>query len=212
MSLLSGGSVAYVFLHLVPELTHYHDVVQKANLPNWIESFDYVAYIISLIGIAIFYGIDQLNEKSREKNEQTNNLTRPRKRVFLLHIGTFALYNGLIGYLLPHLSGESIAAYAIYFIVFSFHFLANNRILHLTHEDLYTKAGRWILAFSVFLGWLLSETTHTNELTVALLSSFLTGGLVLNILNDELPEQKKSSFLFFVLGILIVGTLLQIII
>lgn len=212
MSLVSGGSIAYVFLHLVPELTHYQEVAEKAYLGTWIEDIDYVTYMSALLGIAVFYGINQLSEKSERKNRKEENLTRPSKSVFILEIGAFAFYNGLIGYLLQELSGDNIGAYVVYFIVFSFHFIANNRILHLTHEDLYTRAGRWILALAVLTGWILHETTHASELTLAFLSSFLTGGVVLNILNDELPEEKKSSFPAFLIGMVFIAVLLQVII
>ncbi|MGK7379358.1 hypothetical protein ACSFXN_16115 [Planococcus sp. 1R117A] len=84
-------------------------------------------------------------------------------------------------------------------------------MLHLRHEDLYLKAGRWILAFSVFFGWFLNVTTNSTELTIGLLSSFLIGGVILNIIDDELPEQKKSSFVSFALGIVLVASLLQLI-
>ncbi|TWT14616.1 hypothetical protein [Planomicrobium sp. CPCC 101079] len=211
MSLVSGGSIAYVFLHLVPELAHYEEVVEKAHLPQVFEHLHYFAYMLSLLGIAIFYGIDKLNDQSQQKNEDEKNLTRPEKRIFILHIGAFALYNGLLGYLLPYLSGDNIAAYAVYFIVFSFHFIANNRVLHLTHEELYTTAGRWILALSVLAGWLINEMTNASEFTIAILSSFLTGGIILNIMNDELPEQKKSSFLAFTIGLIAIGGMLQLI-
>ncbi|RNF39016.1 hypothetical protein [Planococcus salinus] len=211
MSLLSGGSIAYVFLHLVPELTHYQEVVREADLPQWIENIDYAAYVVTLVGIVFFYGINQLSEKSQEKNRSRENLTRPSKIIFGMEISAFALYNMLIGYLLSDLSGDNLAAYLIYFIVFSFHFIANNRILHLTHEDLYTKAGRWILAFAVFLGWLIYETTETSELTVAWFSAFLTGGVILNIMNDELPAEKQSSFISFVGGLIFIALLLQLI-
>lgn len=211
MSLVSGGSIAYVFLHLVPELTHYQEVAEKELLATWLENIDYVTYISALLGIAVFYGINQLSEKSERENRRRENLTRPSKPIFVLEISAFAMYNVLIGYLLQELSGDNIGAYIVYFIVFSFHFIANNRILHLTHEDLYTRAGRWILAISVLIGWILYETTHASELTLAFLSSFLTGGVVLNILNDELPEEKKSSFPFFLIGMAFIAILLQII-
>lgn len=211
ISLVSGGSIAYVFLHLVPELTHYKEVAEEASLHSWLEQIDYVTYVAALLGIAVFYGINQLSEKSERENRRKESLTRPSKSVFAMEITAFALYNGLIGYLIHELTGDSIAAYIVYFIVFSFHFIANNRILHVTHEDLYTRAGRWILAASVLVGWILHETTHASELTLAFLSSFLTGGVILNILNDELPEERKSSFPMFLLGMLFIAILLQII-
>lgn len=211
MSLVSGGSIAYVFLHLVPELTHYQEVAEEASLPQWMEGLEFVTYLATLAGIAFFYFISQLDAKSQEKNEERKNITRPSIPVFALEITGFALYNMLIGYLLVNLSGEKLAEYIIYFIVFSFHFIANNRLLQLTHEDLYTKAGRWILAFSVFLGWLLYETMPTSELNIAFFSAFLTGGVVLNIMNDELPEEKQSSFPSFLAGMIFVTILLQLI-
>lgn len=211
MSLVSGGSIAYVFLHLVPELTHYQEVAEQAKLADWMENLEYVTYLATLIGIAFFYGINQLSEKSQEHNKRKKNMTRPSKSIFALEISAFAMYNMLIGYLLVELSGELIIDYVIYFIVFSFHFIANNRILHLTHEDLYTKAGRWILAVSVFIGWLIYQLAPTSDLVIAFFSAFLTGGVVLNIMNDELPDEKNSSFPSFLLGLIFIAVLLQLI-
>lgn len=211
MSFVSGGSIAYVFLHLVPELTHYQEVAEEAHLPAWLESLDYVTYLATLAGIAFFYGISQLNAKSQAKNERENDITRPSKPVFALEIISFSLYNILIGYLLVDLSGDNFADYLIYFIVFSFHFIANNRMLHLTHEELYTNIGRWILAAAVFIGWLIYNLTETSELNIAFFSAFLTGGIILNILNDELPVEKNSSFPSFVAGLVLIAVLLQLI-
>lgn len=211
MSLVSGGSIAYVFLHLVPELTHYQEVAEKAELPRWMESLDYVTYLVTLVGIAFFYGINQLSEKSEEENKRQKNVSRPHKSIFILEISAFAMYNMLIGYLLVELSGEYFIEYIIYFIVFSFHFVANNRILHLTHEDLYTKSGRWILAGSVLVGWLIYQLTSTSDLVIAFFSAFLTGGVVLNIMNDELPDEKNSSFPSFLFGLIFIAVLLQFI-
>lgn len=211
MSFVSGGSIAYVFLHLVPELTHYQEVADQATLPFWIESLDYSAYLMTLVGIAFFYGINQLNEKSKAKKEKNENISQSSSFVFALEILGFSLYNVLIGYLLVDLSGEKIPDYLIYFIVFSFHFIANNRVLHLTHEDLYTHIGRWVLAISVFLGWVLYYFTNTSDLNIAYFSSFLTGGIILNILNDELPAEKNSSYPSFIMGLVFITVLLQLI-
>ncbi|EGA90619.1 hypothetical protein GPDM_04639 [Planococcus donghaensis MPA1U2] len=211
MSFVSGGSIAYVFLHLVPELTHYQKVVEVAQLPKWIESLEYSTYLLTLAGIAFFYGINQLNVKSKAKNEREENLSQPSRSIFALEIFGFALYNALIGYLLVDISGEKIPDYIIYFVVFSFHFIANNRVLHLTHEDRYTNIGRWVLALSVFIGWLLYQFTSTSDLNIAYFSAFLTGGIILNILNDELPSEKNSSYPAFIAGIIFIAVLLQMI-
>lgn len=128
-----------------------------------------------------------------------------------MDILSFSLYNVLIGYLLIDLSGDKLIDYFIYFIVFSFHFIANNRVLHLTHEELYTRIGRWILALAVLAGWALYNFTETTELNIAFFSAFLTGGVILNILNDELPVEKNSSYPSFLLGLVVITVLLQVI-
>ena len=43
------------------------------------------------------------------------------------------------------------------------------------------------------------------------LSSFLAGGIVLNVLKEELPEDRDSSFLPFALGVAGYGALLVLI-
>ena len=73
---------------------------------------------------------------------------------------------------------------------------------------LYDHAGRWVLAAAVVLGWGLNVFLRLPEIVPALLQSFLAGGILLNVLNEELPRERESRFWAFALGALIYGAVL----
>ena len=64
----------------------------------------------------------------------------------------------------------------------------------------YDKIGRWLLAIAVIIGWLIGIVTEINQAFVAVLFAFLAGGIVLNVLKEELPEERESCFWSFAFG------------
>jgi zinc transporter ZupT len=60
--------------------------------------------------------------------------------------------------------------------------------------------ARWILAGAVLGGWALGVAVELPEEAIAVLFAFLAGGIVLNVLKEELPEERESRFLPFLLG------------
>jgi len=55
------------------------------------------------------------------------------------------------------------------------------------HKDAYTRLGRWLLAGAVVAGWLLSQLAELPESALVAVLAFLAGGVVLNVLKEELP-------------------------
>ena len=54
--------------------------------------------------------------------------------------------------------------------------------------------GRWVLAAAVAVGWVAGLATAIGEAVIGSLFAFLAGGIVLNVLKEELPEERKSRF------------------
>lgn len=50
------------------------------------------------------------------------------------------------------------------------------------------------------LGWGLGLAATLSALAVASLFAFLAGGIVLNVLKEELPEERESRFWAFAVG------------
>ena len=117
-------------------------------------------------------------------------------------MGTFALMNLLIGYMLvQHVeSGQSLSFLLLFTLAMFFKFVVNDHGLHRDHKVLYDHIGRWTLAAAVFAGWAVNYWTEIPWIAPALLQSFIAGGVLLNVLKEELPDERKSRYWAFGLG------------
>lgn len=199
LSIAGGIAVAYVFMHLLPELGEYQKGFEKILHSSTL--WENHIYIVAMLGLVLFYGLEQLAKKSKRENVK-NGAHKATISVFWLHIGSFALYNAIIGYLL--LQGEYRTEWGMifYFIAMGVHFITNDKGLRATHKDDYDRYGRWLLAVSITIGWIIGVFVEVNELMISALSAFLAGGIILNVMKEELPEERESSFLAFFFGMM----------
>ncbi|MGP1375861.1 MAG: hypothetical protein ACTS3T_23745 [Almyronema sp.] len=197
LSLASGVSVAYVFVHLLPDLNEHQAVLDEALPLAFLESH---VYIMALLGLAVFYGLERLVKRSRQRSPEKIDETASLQ-VYWIHITAFAIYNTLIGYLLLHREDNSFRGLLFFIIAMSLHFLVNDVGLQQDHKRTYRHSGRWILAAAVLVGWLIGNGTEISEAAIATLFSFLAGGIILNVLKEELPEERESQFWAFATGV-----------
>ena len=80
------------------------------------------------------------------------------------------------------------------------HFVTADFGMREDHARDYDRIARWVLAAAVVAGWGLGLLTDLPRLAIGLLFAFLAGGVVLNVLKEELPEERKSQFGPFILG------------
>ena len=59
-------------------------------------------------------------------------------------------------------------------------------------------------------GWLLGWLTEVPPLALAAVTAFLAGGVILNVMKEELPEERQSRFSAFLLGAAGYGLLLLV--
>ena len=197
LSAAGGVSAAYVFVHLLPELAHAQSTLEEA-VGDVIVFFDHHIYLVALAGLVTFYGLEHL-AKTRSTGGAPE--TGENDAVFWIHIGSFALYNALVGYLLLRLGGEDGgAAVVLYTVAMALHFVVNDVALASHHRAAYRRRGRWVLAAAVVVGWLIGVVAEVPEPAVAVLVAFLAGGIILNVLKEELPEERESRFWAFLAG------------
>ncbi|UNG16679.1 hypothetical protein MKP10_12595 [Stutzerimonas zhaodongensis] len=196
LSMAGGVSVAYVFVHLLPELARGQEVLGGSDW--WLLSYlEHHVWLLALLGLATFYGVERLIKVHRRRLPADQE---PHAGVFWLHIGAFAVYNGLIGYLLIHGENSSLTTLMLYCVAMSLHFLVNDFALQSDHKDLFRRRGRWLLAAMPLVGWTLGLATEISELAVSALTAFVGGSIILNVLKEELPEERDSRFSAFLLG------------
>ena len=114
----------------------------------------------------------------------------------------------LIGYLLVHRIEETFEALALFTLAMALHFVVNDFGLRDHHREAYTRVGRWILAAALFVGVGLAFAAPVPEAAIAVILAFIAGGVVLNVLKEELPEDRQSRFTAFAAGAAIYAALL----
>lgn len=199
LSIAGGISVAYVFLHLLPELGEHQEVIAGATDESLAFLENHV-YLIALLGLTVFYGLDRLALISRKRPDEQLRDDTAIPGIFWIHIASFGLYNVLIGYLLLHRETSGIQPLIFFAIAMALHFVVSDYGLREHHPRMYDRFGRWILCGAVVGGWLFGLGTEIGGALIAVLIAFLAGGVILNVLKEELPEERESRFSAFVLG------------
>jgi hypothetical protein len=197
LSFAGGISVTYVFLHLLPEVGRAQAEVEQRN-GGW-NGFEQEAYAAALLGLVVFYGLEQLASGSRSDQRKGGNADMTHDWVFVVHAGSFALYNALIGYLLVHGEHRRLAVFAL---AMALHLLVNDQALRLHHKHRYERWGRWLLSAAVIAGWFVALRTELPALVMHLMIAVLAGGVILNVMKEELPPERESRFLAFLAGVL----------
>ena len=91
------------------------------------------------------------------------------------------------------------------------HFVVNDFGLSQDYQSAYRHSGRWIVAMAIVVGSVIGWGSEISEVAISLLFSFLAGSIVLNVLKEELPQERKSKFSAFVLGAFVYTILLLLI-
>ncbi len=199
LSAAGGVSVAYVFVHLLPDLAEEQETVLDAVGENF-SFLEYHVYLVALVGLATFYGLERAAKVSRAEKRRAGGEDATGRGVFWLHVFFFAIYNALIGYLTLHREEPGLGSLALFAFAMGVHFVVNDFGLREDHKGAYARAGRWVLAAAVLAGWAVGLLSEVSEAAVAVLFAFLAGGVVMNVLKEELPEERESRFWAFALG------------
>lgn len=203
LSFAGGVAVGYVFVHLLPELNAGGEAIKNV-LGRFLPFTEHHEYFVALAGLVVFYGLDRIAKASKSKRQaqEASGEAKASPAAFWLHISSFAVYNVLIGYLLIHRETPGLQALAFFAVAMALHFLVSDfGFLEDYQKRLYQHYGRYLVALSVALGWLLGMTTELSEGIIAILTAFLAGGIIMNVFKEELPEERKSRFWPFFIGI-----------
>ena len=210
-----GISITYIFLQLLPEIAQLADEElhpDERYVLRFPGSLDAVSawgeqnpFLPLLLGFTLFYGLERGFERPVDHRGYGDG-ARPVH--FWVHIAGLSLYKILLGYLMGQIasvSGLLIFTFAImmHFLVIDFHLLE-------MHRSAYHRIGRWILSGAFLAGWILSTQVEIAPAVLAMLVSFVAGGAVLMIIQDEFSESKDNSFVAFLIAVLLYGSLLLV--
>ena len=196
-SFAGGLAVAYVFLHLLPEIAKGNealrdvldDVVERAPL------IDLGIFFVALVGFAVFYGLERLAGRSTSRQvDRTTHEATSAAGVYWLHLGSFMTYNALITYTMTLRLRTGIAFAVLFAVAMGLHFVLTDRGLEEHYPDRFNRVARIALASALLVGWAASAVfSPTSELAVSLLTALLCGSILHNVFKEDCPRGNDRA-------------------
>ena len=207
LSAAGGSAVAYVFVDLLPEMQRMQERFLAASTGRAFPFPAYRVYSSALVGFVLFYALEHVAAASRPGRGEGGSLEE-RPIVYWVQIAGFAVYCGLMGYLLR----EDAATRALSIVPYGFamfcHFWIVDHALRKEHGAAYDRSGRWIVAAGIVAGWIAAGLELASDLILPTVMGFIAGGVVLNSVKGELPEDGEARMVPFVAGAFGYGLLL----
>lgn len=203
LSFADGISISYVFLGLLPKI-----IAGTAAFPS---TLGYAADVLKqspflplLIGLITFYGMERLVEKPVTEGGSQAEHETTGLRVWI-HLASYAFYKAVIGYLIVQMNNP--VSLVIFVLSMAVHFLVVDYRMMAIHKGVYQRIGRWALTIAIVAGWIVGMTTFISPVLVTLLLSFLAGGIVLVVLEEEFSREHPSSFPAFATAVIVYAVL-----
>lgn len=208
-SFAGGLAVAYVFLHLLPDLAAGSEALGEVlgDVVRVTPLLDLAIFAVALLGFTTFYGLERAARRSSEGGRRGAG-----PNLFRLHLGSFVLYNALITYTMPLRLRTGIAFAVLFTVAMGLHFVLTDRGLEEHYPRRFERRGRFVLAAGLVAGWAaVAVAAPSSTILVALLTAFLGGSVLLNVFKEELPSDRRSSFSWFLVGLTFYGALLTLV-
>lgn len=208
-SFAGGLAVAYVFLHLLPELAAGNEAIGTAlrNVVDPTPLFDLAVFAVALAGFAAFYGLERLAAQAGARTG-----AEPNAGIYRLHLAAFLGYNFVITYTMALRVRTGVGFAILFTVAIGLHFILTDRGLAESYPRRFPATGRYALVGALLLGWVVSAVTApTSALLVSLLTALLSGSVLLNVFKEEIPDRRRSSFLWFCIGLVLYAGLLTLV-
>jgi len=194
LSLAAGIATAYVFVHLLPELSRAQEVFTKATAGKGLPFPESRVFTSALAGFVLMYGLEHLVSKTRERNQGAARGEGEGNLLPWVHMGGFSLYCALVSYVMSRESERGMLFLIFYLVAMSLHFLGTDHALRREYGKLYEATGKWILAAGVLAGWVVGSLSPLSVGVLATLMGLVGGGVVMNSMITELPKEKEGRF------------------
>lgn len=186
LSFASGISFAYVFVDLLPTLERGQPILKQA-FGDAIPYLDRHSYLIALFGVLFYYGVHSSSEVVSRSG-------------YWIGLSGYLLFNFFLGATLSDSQDPDIQPLALFTFAMGMHYFVRDHVASTCNPALYGSQTRYSLVAALCLGYLIGTIGRIPDAIVAIVVSFVAGGVLLNSLRYELPKREKLGYLYFVVG------------
>lgn len=187
-----GASVAYIFVITLPEVADAAAIIGEIRKEAFVS--EQLVFLVVLLGFVLFYGIEVVVTQRLGEDAEDS------KPVYWAHLLLFTGYSSLIGYLLFHQDIENLSNLFFYTLAMTLHFGITDYGFHRHYGHVFDTRGRRLLAIGTLVGAAVGFWTEIGAYPLAIVTSFVAGAVVFNVLKEELPDLDNSRFVAFLVG------------
>lgn len=197
-----GAGLAYVFIHLLPELASGGRTITEAvNTEAYVPTAmtESLLFLTTLIGVLVPYTLSVIAKQAPASRTWTG----------VARLLTFGLINYLYAYSLPSLLTTGISYGVLFTVAIATHILLADRTLACEHPQAFRRRFRWIGSGCLLIGTLHAALLHpVSDLTLAIATAFVGGGLLMSVFREELPSPNITRLNWLLAGLTSMGGLL----
>ena len=197
-----GAGLAYVFIHLLPELASGgSELSDVRGLIDYVPAplVEALLFLVALGSVLVVFSLNVLM-KQREGAQPY---------AVWLELFNFAVINYLYAYSLPSLITTGVGYGVFFTVAISAHVLLTDRYAAEHRPQRFRRRNRWIGSAALVLGLLHAFVFHpVDALTLATATACLGGGLLMAVFLDELPDLQQARMPWLLAGCGGMGALL----
>jgi hypothetical protein len=188
LSIGSGMAIAYVFLDILPKLSKHEPLINNA-IWQFFPYFERHVYVMALLGFLLFYVVDR-----------SNKFFSHQPISFYFSLSSYAFLNLLIGYAVVDKDNPEVQPLVLFTVALALHYFAVDFSLAETFKKNYNNIARYILIICLFVGWISGYVFELSAAAVALVSAFIAGGVIMNVMRHELTLEHPTSLPSFIIA------------
>lgn len=200
LSFSGGAASAYVFVYILPKLG-YQQLILAGAVPqtDWLGYLQHHAYLAAFAGFLTYFGVSRAGQgievsKDKTAGDSLNHWLE------ILHIFFMVLYTLLVGYLITDYSRPGLVPPVLATLALTLHFLGTDHVAFKRYGTLYDRSIRWLLVGGTLTGACIGILITLSPTVFALWFGFLAGGIIINVLEEELPKGGHADFWWFLAG------------
>lgn len=196
ISFAGGVAVAYVFLHMLPDLVEtrdkIHDLLSMVTVMTPFKDFG--VFIIALIGFEVFYLLERFTSEADLDSQQTE------RRHYWLNLWMYFIYNFTITYTMI-IRIRTGPMYAVLFaLAMALHFVLTDNRFKRYFPNFFDARSHIYLLTALLLGYVGAIIFPANVYAFAILTAFLSGAVLYNSFAEEIALDRQTSMTSFFLG------------
>lgn len=187
LSASGGVAISYVFIDILPKLGESDRLVRQ-TLAGVFPYFERHVYVLALSGFLLFLIVDRTQFFLKKEGS------------LYLSLLSYALFNFLVGYAIVDKNNPEVRPLILFTIAIALHYFINDYSLYKVHGSQYKNNNKWVLIVSLFIGWIAGFWATLSKTSIALVSAFIGGGVIMNVTRHELSKENLHNLGAFLLA------------